>query len=311
MVLRRHRRHLRGASRTSSRTRARSWSRPARSRSPASRRGSSAAPRRRPHARRHRLRRQHELRPAALRRRARRAGRAARGDPRRDHPRAARAASASSARCSASAASPSSTTAIADARVAHLFVGIEVANRHETDATCSRDLQAPPDRGASTCPTTRWPSCTCATWSAGTRRRPTNEILYRFEFPERPGRADALPRQHERAAGTSACSTTATTAPTTAACWSACRCRRRDKARVPALSRPPWLRPASTRRTIRPTGCSSAGSARAAPRGRDPRDGETAGYAAPRQDSAARKLPRCCNFREFGAATPIPASFML
>ena len=51
------------------------------------------------------------------------------------------------------------------------------------------------------------------------------------------GRADALPRQHERAAGTSACSTTATTAPTTAACWSACRCRPSDKRGVSPLPR--------------------------------------------------------------------------
>ena len=42
-----------------------------------------------PHVRRHRLRRQHELRPAALRRRARGAGRGARGDLRGHHPRAA------------------------------------------------------------------------------------------------------------------------------------------------------------------------------------------------------------------------------
>ena len=91
-------------------------------------------------------------------------------------------------------------------------------------------LQRAAHRGATTCPTTRWRSCTCATWSAATRRRAEHEILYRFEFPERPGRADALPRQHERAAGTSACSTTATTAPTTAACWWACRCRPRTSA---------------------------------------------------------------------------------
>ena len=58
------------------------------------------------------------------------------------------------------------------------------------------------------------------------RRRRTRS-LYRFEFPERPGALMNFLDQHERTAGTSACSTTATTAPTTAACWSACRCRRR------------------------------------------------------------------------------------
>ena len=50
-------------------------------------------------------------------------------------------------------------------------------------------------------------------------------VLYRFEFPERPGALMQFPHARWARAGTSACSTTATTAPTTAASWSACRCR--------------------------------------------------------------------------------------
>ena len=34
---------------------------------------------------------------------------------------------------------------------------------------------------------TRWRSCTCDTWSAVTRTASTDERLFRFEFPERPG----------------------------------------------------------------------------------------------------------------------------
>ena len=74
----------------------------------------------------------------------------------------------------------------ADPKVAHLFVGVEVAGPQGDGASCSRCCASTASR-PTTCPTTRWRSCTCATSSAGTRRPPSNEILYRFEFPERPG----------------------------------------------------------------------------------------------------------------------------
>ncbi len=64
-------------SRTSSRTRARSWSPRGRSRSPASRPGCERHRTAGPDVRRDRVRREHEFRPAALRRRARGAGRGA------------------------------------------------------------------------------------------------------------------------------------------------------------------------------------------------------------------------------------------
>ncbi len=51
-----------------------------------------------------------------------------------------------------------------------------------------------------------------------------DELIYRFQFPERPGALLKFLDGLGDATGTSACSTTATTAPTTAACWPASRC---------------------------------------------------------------------------------------
>ena len=58
-----------------------------------------------------------------------------------------------------------------DARVAHIFVGIEVANRRETDQLLA-ELNAAGSKPR-ICPTTRWRSFMSGTWSAGTRRRRT------------------------------------------------------------------------------------------------------------------------------------------
>ena len=162
-----------------------------------------------------------------------------------------------------------------------------------------------------TCPTTRWRSCTCATWSAATRRRATNEILYRFEFPERPGRADALPRQHER---------------------------RLEHQPVPLPQPRRRLRPragghAGAARRTRPnsaafstawattyvdeTGQSGLPDVpRALTRGR--RSGAATAVAPLRQPLPRRagtcgseNLPECCILRSFRPPVPIPASFML
>ena len=70
--------------------------------------------------------------------------------------------------------------------VAHLFVGIEVANRRETEQLLAR-AQAPPDRGATTCPTTRWRSSTSGIWSAGMRRRRTTRSSTASSFRSGPG----------------------------------------------------------------------------------------------------------------------------
>ena len=187
-----------------------------------------------PHLRRDRLRRQHELRPAALRRRARRARRAARGDPRRDDPRAA-------------------------GQLPRVLPAARQALGHRVQLPLRRpDGRAPLRRHRGRRPRTRPAELLArAASGAGSRRydlsdnemaklhvrhlvgghapAAENEILYRFEFPERPGRADAVPGQHERAAGTSACSTTATTAPTTAACWSGMQVPPADKAEFRAF----------------------------------------------------------------------------
>ena len=193
-----------------------------------------AAPRAGPHAGGDRLRREHELRPPALRRRARRAGRAARGDPRRDDPRAP-GQLPGVLRPDRAPLVTEFNYRYADPDDAHVFVGLEVAGREETAALAGASSSAAASR-PSTSPTTRWRSCTCATWSAATRPPAQHEILYRFEFPERPGALMQFLDSDERAAGTSACSTTATTARTTAACWSACRCRRRTRPSSAAFS---------------------------------------------------------------------------
>ena len=125
----------------------------------------------------------------------------------------------------ARATSPSSTTAIADPTEAHIFVGVERARRAGDRTSSCATLRARAASRRSTCPTTRWRSSTCATWSAGRAPAPERAALP-LRVPRAPRRADALPRRDEPATGTSACSTTATTAPTTGACWRASRCRR-------------------------------------------------------------------------------------
>jgi threonine dehydratase len=98
--------------------------------------------------------------------------------------------------------------------------GVDAAERDEGEAHWSRSSGAPRLCRRWTSPTTSWPRCTCATWSAAARRAARDERLYRFVFPERPGALLRLPDSRCARAGTSACSTTATRAPTTGACWS-------------------------------------------------------------------------------------------
>ena len=194
-----------------------------------------AAPHEGPHVRRDRLRREHELRPAALRRRARRARRAARGDPRGDDPRAAGQLPRVLRAARQAQRSPSSTTATPTRRSRTSSSASRSPDRHETDraarASCKRHRIEAYDLSDN-----EMAKLHVRHLVGGHAPAAENEILYRFEFPERPGRADALPRQHERAAGTSACSTTATTAPTTGACWSECRSRRRTRPSSGAFS---------------------------------------------------------------------------
>ena len=125
----------------------------------------------------------------------------------------------------------------ADPKVAHLFVGVEVGRPQRDAHDCSRCCTSTGIE-AYDLSDNEMAKLHVRHLVGGHAPAAEHEILYRFEFPERPGRADALPRQHERAAGTSACSTTATTAPTTGACWWECRFRRQDSGRIPTFSRP-------------------------------------------------------------------------
>ena len=54
------------------------------------------------------------------------------------------------------------------------------------------------------------------------------EVLYRFEFPERPGALMRFLDGVSAKTGTSQCPATATTAPTSDACWPRSKCRRRS-----------------------------------------------------------------------------------
>ncbi len=79
---------------------------------------------------------------------------------------------------------------------AHVFVGVQVRDRQETQALVEALQAAASTRSIS--PTTSSPSCTSAISSAAMRRRSSDEILYRFEFPERPGALMRFPERHER-----------------------------------------------------------------------------------------------------------------
>ena len=181
---RRHRRHLRGVE---GRVRGHPLHPRARRRARDRRREGvgRAAPDEGPHVRRDRLRRQHELRPAALRRRARRAGRAARGDPRGDH---------SGAAGQLSRVLPAPRQALG-----HRIQLPLCRCAHRAPLRRDRGREPPRDRAPArassssagsrptTCPTTRWPSCTSGTWSAGTRRRRRTKSSTASSF--RSGRA--------------------------------------------------------------------------------------------------------------------------
>ncbi len=235
------------------------------------------------------LRRQHELRPAALRRGTRRTGRTTRSHPRRHHPRASRQLQRF-------------CTLLGDRNItefnyrfaipttAHIFVGVEVADRR------------------------RGPSCRRR--STGRRSRPLdltdNEMAklhvrhlvggrahgrarapVPLRVPRAPRRADEFPQRLTRT-GTSACSTTETTARTSAACWWECRCPR-EMRRIPrsstGLATATWMRA-----TIQRTGCSWAAefAGRTAPH-----DGKPCRAAA---GQCLRNLPECCILSEFGLA---------
>jgi threonine dehydratase len=73
----------------------------------------------------------------------------------------------------------------ADPKVAHLFVGIEVANRHETDQLL-REL-ARRRIAASDLSDNEMAKLHVRHLVGGHAPSATHEILYRFEFPERPG----------------------------------------------------------------------------------------------------------------------------
>ena len=123
--------------------------------------------------------------------------------------------------CSATATSPSSTTATpTDAARPHL------RRRHRAQPqrgrTPGRDARAP--RAACARPHRRRDGQVARAPHGGrTRHRQAGKrAAVPLRVPRAPGRADELPPTLRSGLEHLACSTTATTAPTSAACWSAC-----------------------------------------------------------------------------------------
>ena len=189
----------------------------------------------------------------------------------------------------------------ADAKTAHIFVGVEVAGRHETRKLLAA-FRNGEDRGIRP-HRQRNGQVACAAPGRRPRAGGRNEILYRFEFPERPG---ALMRfLNSMSAG-----------------WNISLFHYRNhgadygrvlvgyagpagrQGRFPALSCTVWATPAWMRRTIPPTRCSWA---REFVRAGRP---TTANPAAPRQDSVP-KIAAVLHFERIRRRRPIPARFML
>ncbi len=82
-----------------------------------------------------------------------------------------------------------------DPKQAHLFVGLQVANRHETAQLLAELKRRRID--AYDLSDNEMAKLHVRHLVGGHAPAAKNELVYRFEFPERPGRADAVPRQHE------------------------------------------------------------------------------------------------------------------
>jgi threonine dehydratase len=92
---------------------------------------------------------------------------------------------ASCARCSAGASSPSSTTVEQPRDRAHLHGRLHRVEAGRRSAGAAAERGRLPDRRIS--PTTRWRSCTCATWWAATRPTCATSGCAGSSSPERPG----------------------------------------------------------------------------------------------------------------------------
>ena len=178
---------------------------------------------RRAAARRGAQRRQHELRSPALRRRARGARRGARSAARASPFPSGRARSASSAPRLGRRVVTEFNYRLSGRDQAHIFVGVATESREDAAALAAARCAA----GYETVDLTDNEMAKLHVRHMVGGRAPDvrHERLVPVRVPRASGRADAVPRRRSAAAGTSACSTTATTAPTSAACWRGSRCR--------------------------------------------------------------------------------------
>ena len=181
----------------------------------------------------------------------------------------------------------------ADEAQAHIFVGVEIGDAHGDRAglldTLAQDsypvLDLSDDEMAKQ--HVRY-------MVGGRASRAIDEVLYRFDFPGVPARSPTSSPAWGAGRGTSACSTTATTARRTAACSWACRCRP-PTAPLSWRSWTTWATTTGKRRRIRPTGC-SCGRGRACPVPARP----TGRVAV----SLARNCALTARFRDFGDGRP-------
>ena len=111
-------------------------------------------------------------------------GEAARGDLRGDHPRAARQLPRV-LRAARQALGDRIQLSLCRREVAHLFVGVEVANRRETDHLLAEFRRRRIE--AFDLSDNEMAKLHVRHLVGGHAPAATNEILYRFEFPERPG----------------------------------------------------------------------------------------------------------------------------
>ena len=211
--------------------------------------------------RRDQQRRQPELRPPALHRRARRARRAARGAARRSRsPSGPGSFLRFIAGARASAASPSSTTATRRAPTAQMFVGVELGGGQREKQRAHRARCARPATASLDMSDNEMAKLHVRYMVGGPRPRAlARRAAVPLRVPGAAGRADEVPRGAAAPAGTSRCSTTATTAPTTAACSPASQVPPAERRAVRHALIEALGYPLRDETAIRPTGCSSTG----------------------------------------------------
>ena len=134
-----------------------------------------------------------------------------------------------------------------------------ISDRARAPRAANRPCWPPPSSRRAfrrwTSPTTSWPSNTCATWWAATRRWPATSGCCALSSRSAPARCCNFSASCSRP-GTSACFTTATRAPISATCsWASRRPKATARPCTPFWTS--WATPGLTKPATRPTRCFS------------------------------------------------------